>query len=73
MVTVGGTVTIILSLLVALPAEFAALTVKLNVPDAVGMPVIVPSDALRLKPGGSVPLTIDHVIGVVPVAFNVCK
>ena len=69
-VTVGISVITILMLLVAFPAEFVALTVKLDVPIAVGIPVIVPVDAFKLKPVGSVPLDIDQVIGVVPVALS---
>ena len=53
------------------PAEFVALTVKLNVPAAVGAPVIAPVVAFRTKPVGREPLAIDQVIGVVPVALSV--
>ena len=71
MVTVGIAVITILRLLVVFPAEFAALTVKLNVSIDVGVPVIAPVDAFRFKPTGRLPLLIDQVIGVVPVAFSV--
>ena len=54
----------------ALPAAFAALTVKLNVPVAVGVPVIAPVDAFKLRPVGSEPPDIDQVIGVEPVAVS---
>ena len=57
--------------LVTFPAEFAALTVKLYVFAAVGVPVIAPVEAFKFKPVGSVPLDIFHVIGVVPVALSV--
>ena len=70
MVTVGIAVTTILMLFVLFPAELVALTVKLDVPITVGMPVIVPVVSFRLKPVGSVPLDIDQVIGVVPVAVS---
>ena len=70
-VTVGITVTTILMLLVVFPAEFVALTVKLNVPITNGVPVIVPVVAFKLKPAGSVPLDIAQVIGAVPVALSV--
>ena len=53
------------------PAEFVALTVKLKVPIAVGVPVIAPVDTFILKPVGSLPLVIDQVIGVVPVTLSV--
>jgi hypothetical protein len=62
--------TTILSALVTFPAEFVALIVKLNVPAAVGVPVIAPVDSFKLKPAGSVPLATAHVIGVVPVAAS---
>ena len=68
----GISVTAILRFIMAFPAEFAALTVKLNVPDAVGIPVIAPVVSFKLKPAGSVRLEIDQVIGVVPVAASVC-
>ena len=60
----------ILRALVLFPAEFVTLTVKPNVPIAVGVPVIAPLDAFRLKPVGSAPLLIVQFIGVVPVAVS---
>ena len=69
-VTAGIAETTILRFNVAFPAEFVALTVKLNVPVAVGVPVIAPFAALRINPAGSAPLPISHVIGVVPVAAS---
>ena len=60
-----------LKVLVVFPAEFVALTIKLDVPATVGTPVIAPVDTFRFNPVGSVPLAIDHVIGVVPVALSV--
>ena len=57
--------------LVAFPALLVALTVKLKVPAAVGVPVIAPLDVFRFKPVGSVPLLIAQVMGVVPVAVRV--
>ena len=59
-----------LNIFVAFPAEFVALTVKLNVPAVVGVPVIAPVVPFKFKPGGRLPLTISHVIGVVPVAVS---
>ena len=56
---------------VSLPAELDALTVKLNVPAVVGVPVIAPLDMFRFKPVGSVPLLISQVMGVVPVTVRV--
>jgi hypothetical protein len=66
----GSTVTTILSCFVAVPAAFAAMTVKLYVPAVVGVPVINPVPVFRLKPPGREPLTIDQVIGVEPVAAS---
>jgi hypothetical protein len=54
-----------------LPAEFVALTVKFSVPVTVGVPEIIPVAVFKLKPVGSLPLDIDQVIGVVPVALRV--
>lgn len=34
--------------------------------EAVGMPVIAPLDAFSESPAGRVPLTSDHVYGIVP-------
>ncbi len=56
---------VMLSVFVPDPAEVSAITVKVNVPAAVGVPVIVPSE-FRKSPPGSEPLTIRHVIGVKP-------
>ena len=52
------------------PAAFFALTEKLNVPIAVRIPVIAPVVSFKTKPVGSMPLSIDQVIGVVPVAVS---
>ena len=60
-----------LRVFVPFPAEFVALTVKLNVPIVVGVPVIIPVVEFRFKPAGSVRLDISQVIGVVPVAASV--
>ena len=60
----------ILRALVLFPAEFVALTVKLNVPIAVGIPVIAPVVSFKTRPVDSAPFDIDQVIGVVPVAAS---
>ena len=53
------------------PMLSVAFAVKLNVPDAVGVPLICPP-ALSVILAGSEPLLIDHVYpGVPPVALNV--
>ena len=67
-VIVGIVVIAILKAFVELPALFVALTENLDVPSVVGVPEINPVFAFRLKPAGKLPLTIDQVIGVVPVA-----
>ena len=71
MLIVGADVISILRSFVPNPAEFVALTVKLNVPIADGVPVIAPVDTFMLKPVGSLPLVMDQVIGVVPVTLSV--
>ena len=51
-----------------LPAVFKALTLNLNRPVLVGVPLITPVDELNDKPFGSEPLTLPKVIGLVPDA-----
>ena len=54
------------------PMLSVAFAVKLNVPDAVGVPLICPLE-LSVMPAGSEPLLIDQVYPEVPpVALNVC-
>lgn len=67
-VGVGGVVPVIVmeSSFVALLSPSVALTVKREVPAAVGVPEIVPA-ALKLNPAGSVPEAIDHAA---PVGFD---
>jgi len=55
---------------VALPAMFAALTVKLNVLATVGVPEINPVDEFKLKPVGRLPLAIVQVIGSEPLTLS---
>ena len=69
-ITGAGLMTM-LSVLVVFPATFSALTVKLNVPIAVGVPDITPVVPFKLKPVGRPPPFIDQDIGVVPVAVSV--
>ena len=49
----------------------AACNVNTNEPAAVGVPLSTPLAGLSVRPGGSAPVAIDHVIGVVPLAVNV--
>ena len=46
--------------------ESATCTVKLNVPAAVGVPVIAPVAGAITRPGGRVPAVTDQVNGAVP-------
>jgi len=46
--------------------ESATMTLKSNVPGVVGVPVMVPSAAAKLRPGGKVPDATDQVNGAVP-------
>ena len=61
----------ILNCFESLPAEFVALTVKFDVLAVVGVPEISPP-SLKLKPLGRLPLSIDQIIGAVPLALSVC-
>ena len=50
---------------------FAAWMVKANELAVVGVPLNTPLVALRVRPAGTVPVTMLQVIGVVPVAVKV--
>ena len=67
----GTAVITILKDFVLFPTAFSALTEKVNVPVAVGVPEITPVVSFKLKPAGSVRLVIVQVIGVDPVAVSV--
>ena len=67
---IGGAM-VIKKTFASLPAVFSARTLKLNAPATVGVPEIAPVPLFKLKPGGRLPLFIDHVIGVVPLAVSV--
>ena len=69
-VMVGGTLIVIDNACSSSPSTLVALTVKLNVPPAVGVPEIPPS-VESVNPVGRSPDTLVHVIGVVPVAVKV--
>jgi hypothetical protein len=63
-VTESGAETVIDKLAVAVLAgllESVACIVKLEVPDALGVPVIAPDEVLRLSPAGSDPLITAQV------------
>ena len=59
------------SCLVALPALFSALTVNVDVPAVVGIPLITPVLAFSVRPPGKLPALTLHVIEAVPVAARV--
>jgi hypothetical protein len=48
-----------------LPAS-VAVAVRLNVPEAVGVPEMIPVDAAKLSPAGRLPALIDQAYGDVP-------
>jgi len=62
---VTAALTVMLRALVAVCAvgvvESVTFTVKLDVPEAVGVPLIAPLDAFKVSPAGSEPEEIDHV------------
>ena len=65
-------VIVIDSSFVSLPALLVALTVKVEVPAAVGVPLISPVSLFRLRPAGRLPpFSTLHVMGVVPVAVRI--
>ena len=54
--------------LMAFPAAFVALILRVRVSTDIGVPVIAPVDVFKFKPVGRLSLVTDHVIGVAPVA-----
>jgi hypothetical protein len=55
-------------------SESVTLTVKLKVPEDVGVPEITPVEALMESPGGREPALIDQVYGFFPpVAVSVAE
>ncbi|GHV54580.1 hypothetical protein FACS1894216_14900 [Synergistales bacterium] len=60
-----------LNAFVLIPALFAAFTVKLKVPAADGVPLIVPVEGFSANPPGKAPLSIVHSLGAPPVAVSV--
>ena len=67
----GTAVITMLKDFVLFPTALVALTEKVNVPAAVGVPEITPVFSFKLSPAGSVRLEIVQVIGVEPVASSV--
>ena len=73
-VIVGAITEMLMSMLnvfVVFPALLVALTIKLEYPGVVGVPVIAPVDVFKLRPPGSFPSAKAQVIGVVPVTVRV--
>jgi hypothetical protein len=73
---VTATATVMLNDFVAVCAvgavESVTLAVKVNVPAAVGVPVIVPLAAAIVRPAGNVPELMLQLYGVVPpLAANI--
>ena len=56
----------VIVLLAELPDESTALAVKLNVPEVVGVPVIAPVEAFKVRPAGREPELIEKVYGETP-------
>ena len=74
--SVGAALAIVIdSSFVLLPALLVALTVNLAVPSAVGVPLISPVSAFRLRPAGRTPFPFStlHLMGVVPSAVRVWR
>jgi len=67
----AGSVITIVKFLFADPAEFVALTLKLNEPVTDGVPDITPVVVLSDSPFGRFPEMMAQLIGVVPVAARV--
>jgi hypothetical protein len=62
----GGDTTMESDLVLMLLLASVALTVKVEVAAALGVPVMTPVLGLRLSPVGNVPLETDQVTGAVP-------
>ena len=50
----------------AVPVESTTWAVKVNVPAAVGVPVMAPVEGFSVKPVGSEPLVMENVYGGTP-------
>ena len=71
--TVTAAFTVRPSCLELLPTVLVALTVSVETPAAVGVPLTMPVEEPRVSPAGSAPPVTAHVIGVVPLAIRVCE
>ena len=69
--TLTGAFTVRLSCTELVPKALVALTVKVAVPNTVGVPLMTPVEAFKVSPAGSAPPVRAHVIGVLPEALSV--
>jgi hypothetical protein len=67
----GEALTVRLNGMELLPKALVALTVNVDTPNPVNVPLIPPVDAFNVSPAGSEPLVTAHVIGVLPEAAKV--
>jgi hypothetical protein len=71
---VAAAIAILSDAVAVLPAASATFTVKVEVPDVVGVPEIAPDEAFKLSPAGSDPLLKLQEYGVVPpLACNIAE
>jgi hypothetical protein len=71
LITAGGVLTVKLIAFEFDPAAFAAHSVNMETPAAVGVPLMMPVEDPSASPAGSLPLVTLHVRGLVPVAVTV--
>ncbi len=70
----AGVITIESALVAVAPASSVARTVKLNVPDADAVPLMLPVPEFKVRPPGSTPEARDQTMGgVPPVLATVCE
>ena len=55
------------------PTAFVAVTVNVETPGAEAVPLMTPVEEPKLRPAGSVPLVMVHVIGLVPDAAKLVE
>jgi hypothetical protein len=63
MCTGGGSIVRVSAFVALLLLPSVSRTVKLAMPFAEGVPLIIPVEAPRVRPAGRVPAEIDHVTG----------
>src|SRR5687767_835457 len=62
----GAAIDIVIARLASFPLASETLAVKLNAPDAVGVPETRPVAALSVRPAGSAPVVMLHASGDLP-------